>query len=81
MSNITQLPENMHSYEKNQHQLLYLDIIPNDILQYMLINEYLSPELNIMWDYLSSLNKAILRIPNREYQRRNIDELLCNERI
>ena len=42
----------------------YLDIIPNDILHYMLINEYLSPKLNIMWKYISSLNKAILKIPN-----------------
>ena len=42
---------------------LYLDILPNDILQYMFINEYLSPKLNIMWNNIASLNKAILRIP------------------
>ena len=37
----------------------YLDIIPNDIIRYMLKKEYLSPELNIMWSYMSSLTKAI----------------------
>ena len=65
----------------------YLDILPNDILHYMFINEYLSPKLNIMWNNISSLNKEILKIPNNTRkdsfinEERNIDEILRRIRI
>ena len=47
----------------NQSQYEYLDIIPNDILHYIIKKEYLSLKLNIMWNEIPSLNKAILKIP------------------
>ena len=53
---------------------LYLDIIPNDILQYMFIKQYLSPKLNIMWKYIPSLNKAILKIPKNPIKKYYTDE-------
>ena len=79
---------NMNNESQYQYKL-YVDIIPNDILQYMFIKQYLSPKLNIMWKNIPSLNKAILKIPNNPikkassiYKRRNIDDdVLCRKRI
>ena len=59
---IDQHPNDQTSNSINEFKL-YLDILPNDILQYMFTNKYLSPELNIMWNYILSLNKAISKIP------------------